>query len=451
MNITSSIFRENDIRGTYPEQINENTIKLVAYAIARKCKKHEINSIAVGRDGRISGPSLLESFCDGLLEAGIHVNNIGLVTSPLLYFAAKKEESKSGIMITGSHNPKNHNGIKMVIDDKPVSGTEIFDLIRNSEEFGKKGEIKYTDIKEPYLEEVSKNIFVQKPEELKVVLDCGNGAAGCIAPDLFKKLGFSVIELFSEIDGNFPNHHPDPGKLENLKDLIAEVEKSNADVGLAFDGDGDRVGLVTNNGDVIFPDKLMMLFSKDILSRNKGKIVFDVKCSNQLENLITEQGGIPIMSPTGHFHIKKAIKKNNALLGGEMSGHIFFNDRWPGFDDGIYAGARMLEILANSEEDIFASIPSMVSTPEINIPSTDEEKFQIVEKFKNNSDFQNANIIDIDGIRVEFKEGWGLLRASNTSPVLVLRFEAETEIDLINIKNIFFNNLKIIKNDIKEF
>ena len=255
MNITSSIFRENDIRGTYPEQINENTIKLVAYAIARKCKKHEINSIAVGRDGRLSGPSLLESFCDGLLEAGIHVNNIGLVTSPLLYFAAKKEESKSGIMITGSHNPKNHNGIKMVIDDKPVSGTEIFDLIRNSEEFGKKGEIKYTDIKELYLEEVSKNIFVQKPEELKVVLDCGNGAAGCIAPDLFKKLGFSVIELFSEVDGNFPNHHPDPGKLENLKDLIAEVEKSNADVGLAFDGDGDRVGLVTNNGDVIFPDK----------------------------------------------------------------------------------------------------------------------------------------------------------------------------------------------------
>ncbi|MDC1377711.1 phosphomannomutase/phosphoglucomutase, partial [Gammaproteobacteria bacterium] len=254
MNITSSIFRENDIRGTYPEQINENTIKLVAYAIARKCKKHEINSIAVGRDGRLSGPSLLESFCDGLLEAGIHVNNIGLVTSPLLYFAAKKEESKSGIMITGSHNPKNHNGIKMVIDDKPVSGTEIFDLIRNSEDFGKKGEIKYTDIKELYLEEVSKNIFVQKPEELKIVLDCGNGAAGCIAPDLFKKLGFSVIELFSEVDGNFPNHHPDPGKLENLKDLITEVEKSNADVGLAFDGDGDRVGLVTNIGEVIFPD-----------------------------------------------------------------------------------------------------------------------------------------------------------------------------------------------------
>ena len=446
MNITSSIFRENDIRGTYPEQINENTIKLVAYAIARKCKKHEINSIAVGRDGRISGPSLLESFCDGLLEAGIHVNNIGLVTSPLLYFAAKKEESKSGIMITGSHNPKNHNGIKMVIDDKPVSGTEIFDLIRNSEEFGKKGEIKYTDIKELYLEEVSKNIFVQKPEELKVVLDCGNGAAGCIAPDLFKKLGFSVIELFSEVDGNFPNHHPDPGKLDNLKDLIAEVEKSNADVGLAFDGDGDRVGLVTNNGDVIFPDKLMMLFSKDILSRDKGKIVFDVKCSNQLENLITEQGSIPIMSPTGHFHIKKAIKKNNALLGGEMSGHIFFNDKWYGFDDGHYAAVRIAEILTNSDKNISELInefPQSFSTPELNITVTDETKFSVIEDFEKNCNLDGEKIT-IDGLRVNFKNGWGLIRASNTTPKLVLRFEGDSLKEMNEIKDLFLSELSRI-------
>ena len=305
MNVPASIFRENDIRGTYPEQINESTIKLIAYAIARKCKKHGISSLAVGRDGRLSGPSLLESFCDGLLEANIDVNNIGLVTSPLLYFAAKKETSKSGIMITGSHNPKNHNGIKMVINDKPVSGTEIFELLGSLEENSQKGCIKYTDIKQLYLEEVSKNISASNPGELKVVLDCGNGAAGCIAPELFKKIGFSVTELYSEVDGNFPNHHPDPGKLDNLKDLIAEVNKKNADLGLAFDGDGDRVGLVTNKGEVVFPDKLMMLFSKDILSREKGKIVFDVKCSNQLENLILELGGIPVMSPTGHFHIKE--------------------------------------------------------------------------------------------------------------------------------------------------
>ena len=279
MNVSASIFRENDIRGIYPEQINESTIKLIAYAIARKCKKHGISSIVVGRDGRLSGPSLLESFCDGLLEANIDVNNIGLVTSPLLYFAAKKETSKSGIMITGSHNPKNHNGIKMVINDKPVSGTEIFELLGGLEENSQKGCIKYTDIKQLYLEEVSKNISVSNPGEFKVVLDCGNGAAGCIAPELFKKIGFSVTELYSEVDGNFPNHHPDPGKLDNLKDLIAEVNKKNADLGLAFDGDGDRVGLVTNKGEVVFPDKLMMLFSKDILSREKGKIVFDVKLS----------------------------------------------------------------------------------------------------------------------------------------------------------------------------
>ena len=225
MNVSASIFRENDIRGTYPEQINESTIKLIAYAIARKCKKDGISSLAVGRDGRLSGPSLLESFCDGLLEANIDVNNIGLVTSPLLYFAAKKEKSKSGIMITGSHNPKNHNGIKMVINDKPVSGTEIFELLGGLEENSQKGCIKYTDIKQLYLEEVSKNISVSNPGELKVVLDCGNGAAGCIAPELFKKIGFSVTELYSEVDGNFPNHHPDPGKLDNLKDLIAEVNK----------------------------------------------------------------------------------------------------------------------------------------------------------------------------------------------------------------------------------
>ena len=452
MNITSSIFRENDIRGTYPEQINENTIKLVAYAIARKCKKHEINSIAVGRDGRLSGPSLLESFCDGLLEAGIHVNNIGLVTSPLLYFAAKKEESKSGIMITGSHNPKNHNGIKMVIDDKPVSGTEIFDLIRNSEDFGKKGEIKYTDIKELYLEEVSKNISVQKPEELKIVLDCGNGAAGCIAPDLFKALGFSVIELFSEVDGNFPNHHPDPGKLENLKDLIAEVEKSNADVGFAFDGDGDRVGLVTNKGEVIFPDKLMMLFSKDILSRDKGKIVFDVKCSNHLAELITKNNGVPVMAPTGHFHIKRTIKENNALLGGEMSGHIFFNDKWYGFDDGPYSGARIIEALSEynsgkSISDIIKTYPKSFSTPELNIDVTDENKFQIVEKFIHENELEGEKN-NIDGLRVNYKNGWGLIRASNTSPKLVLRFEGNTIEDMHNIQSEFLSELARISPDI---
>ena len=451
MNIESSIFREYDIRGTYPEQINESSIKSIAFAIAKRCKKDNISTLVVGRDGRISGPALLEAFCEGLIESGINVDNIGLVTSPLLYFAAKKSKSKSGIMITGSHNPKNYNGIKMVINDSPISGTEIYTLISHEKNTNlEKGEIKYSDIKPIYLEEVCKNISIKNSEKIKVVLDCGNGAAGCIAPDLFKKLGLDVIELFSDVDGNFPNHHPDPGKLENLQDLMNEVKDNNADIGFAFDGDGDRVGLVTNNGDSVFPDKLMMLFSKDILSRDKGSIVFDVKCSNQLENIIRENGGDPIMSPTGHFHIKKSIKKHNSLLGGEMSGHIFFNDKWYGFDDGHYAAARATEILSNHDEnisDIIHKFPISSSTPELNITVTDETKFTIVKKFTNECSLDGKKIT-IDGLRINFNNGWGLIRASNTTPKLVMRFEGNSLKDMNEIKDLFLSELTRICPDI---
>ena len=451
MNIESSIFREYDIRGTYPEQINESSIKSIAFAIAKRCKKDNISTLVVGRDGRISGPALLEAFCEGLIESGINVDNIGLVTSPLLYFAAKKSKSKSGIMITGSHNPKNYNGIKMVINDSPISGTEIYTLISHEKNTNlEKGEIKYSDIKPIYLEEVCKNISIKNSEKIKVVLDCGNGAAGCIAPDLFKKLGLDVIELFSDVDGNFPNHHPDPGKLENLQDLMNEVKDNNADIGFAFDGDGDRVGLVTNNGDSVFPDKLMMLFSKDILSKDKGSIVFDVKCSNQLENIIRENGGDPIMSPTGHFHIKKSIKKHNSLLGGEMSGHIFFNDKWYGFDDGHYAAARATEILSNHDEnisDIIHKFPISSSTPELNITVTDETKFTIVEKFTNECSLDGKKIT-IDGLRINFNNGWGLIRASNTTPKLVMRFEGNSLKDMNEIKDLFLSELTRICPDI---
>ena len=451
MNIESSIFREYDIRGTYPEQINESSIKSIAFAIAKRCKKDNISTLVVGRDGRISGPALLEAFCQGLIESGINVDNIGLVTSPLLYFAAKKSKSKSGIMITGSHNPKNYNGIKMVINDSPISGTEIYTLISHEKNTNlEKGEIKYSDIKPIYLEEVCKNISIKNSEKIKVVLDCGNGAAGCIAPDLFKKLGLDVIELFSDVDGNFPNHHPDPGKLENLQDLMNEVKDNNADIGFAFDGDGDRVGLETNNGDSVFPDKLMMLFSKDILSRDKGSIVFDVKCSNQLENIIRENGGDPIMSPTGHFHIKKSIKKHNSLLGGEMSGHIFFNDKWYGFDDGHYAAARATEILSNHDEnisDIIHKFPISSSTPELNITVTDETKFTIVEKFTNECSLDGKKIT-IDGLRINFNNGWCLIRASNTTPKLVMRFEGNSLKDMNEIKDLFLSELTRICPDI---
>ena len=442
-----SIFRENDIRGTYPEELNELVIKDIAKGIAKKCKAEGVNSIAVARDGRLSGESLLSSFCEAMISYGLDVNCIGLATSPMLYFAAKKENSKSGIMITGSHNPKDYNGIKMVVNNSSVSGNEILTLINDNEELStsNQGQITYNNIKDIYIEEVINNVE-EDLSNLKVVLDCGNGVAGHIAPDLFKKLGCEVIELYSDVDGNFPNHHPDPGKLENLKDIILEVKKQNADIGFAFDGDGDRVGLITNKGEMIFPDKQMMLFSKDILKDKSGGIVFDVKCSNHLENIISSNGGKPIMSPTGHFHIKNAIKKNNALLGGEMSGHIFFNDKWYGFDDGPYAAVRAAEILAKSSEsisDIFSKFPDSFSTPELNITVTDENKFEIVKRFIEESQLEGEKIT-IDGLRVNFKDGWGLLRASNTTPKLVLRFEGGSSESMNRIQEEFISELSRI-------
>jgi len=445
--ILESIFRENDIRGTYPEELNESVIKEVAKGIAKKCFQEDISSIVVARDGRLSGESLLTTFCEAISQYGIDVKNIGLATSPMLYFAAKKENSKSGIMITGSHNPKNYNGIKMVINDNSVSGSEILNLIKNDEILNDSltGNIIYSDIKEMYISEILENIKTEL-SELKVVIDSGNGAAGFVAPELFKRLGCNVIELYSEVDGNFPNHHPDPGKLDNLEDIIYEVKDKNADIGFAFDGDGDRVGLITNLGDIIFPDKQMMLFSEDILNSKKGSIVFDVKCSNHLSNLILKDGGTPIMAPTGHFHIKKAIKKNNALLGGEMSGHIFFNDKWYGFDDGPYAAVRAAEILAKSNKsisDIFREFPESFSTPELNITVTDENKFEIIDRFLTNSNIDGDKIL-IDGLRVNFNDGWGLLRASNTSPKLVMRFEGDTKESMNRIQNEFISELSRI-------
>ena len=453
MEVTKSIFRENDIRGTYPEQLNEYTIGEIGKAIAAKCRKENIDAISVGRDGRLSGESLLDAFCDSLVNSGINVTNVGLVTSPMLYFEAKINNSKSGIIITGSHNPKNHNGLKMVIDDKPVSGTEVLALIEGmkSETF-RRGTLQFKDIKEEYLRKVTESISILNPEKYKVVIDCGNGAAGCIAPELFKKVGCEVIELFSEVDGNFPNHHPDPSKLENMEDLIKSVKNNNADLGLAFDGDGDRVGLITNTGENIFPDKYMMMLSENILSQQPGPIVFDVKCSNHLDELIAKNNGVPVMAPTGHFHIKRAIKENNALLGGEMSGHIFFNDKWYGFDDGPYSGARIIEALSEyqgnkSISDIMKTYPESFSTPELNIDVTDENKFQIVEKFISENNLQGEEIT-IDGLRVNYKNGWGLIRASNTSPKLVLRFEGNTIEDMNNIQNEFLSELSRISPDI---
>ena len=448
MKVIESIFREYDIRGTYPEEINEGVISIIGQAIALKCKQEGITEISVGRDGRLSGEILLDSMCNSIAKSGISVTNIGLVTSPILYYAAKKNVSKSGIMITGSHNPKDDNGIKMVINDKPVSGTEILSLTKFVPEFDKtKKEIIKIDIIEDYINDVLQKIRLNHPENVKIVVDCGNGAAGCVAPQLFERLGCNVINLFSEIDGNFPNHHPDPGKIANLQDLIKAVKDEKADLGLAFDGDGDRVGLVTEKGDVVFPDKIMMLFAEDVLTKNNGgQIIFDVKCSNSLAQIIESNGGEPIMSPTGHFHIKNKLRETNALLAGEMSGHIFFNDNWYGFDDGHYAGVRIIDLINRSDSSIdqmVSRLPESFSTPELNIHVSDDIKFDIVQKFAEEC-LLDGNKITIDGLRIEFSNGWGLLRASNTTPKLVLRFEGDSEDDLKTIQENFLNEFKRI-------
>ena len=446
--IEESIFREYDIRGIVPEQINEFSIKAIASAIARKCSDERVNELALGRDGRLSGEKILKLLSRELQSLGINIVNVGEVTSPLLYFAAKKLNSKSGVMITGSHNPKNYNGFKIVINDMPVSGIEMLNLTSkklNPKDIG--FEIMKEDLMDEYIEEVVSQAS-KNSKKIKVVVDCGNGSAGEIAPKLMRALGHEVVELFCEIDGNFPNHHPDPGKVENLQDLIEIVKKEEADLGIAFDGDGDRLGVVSNLGEIIYPDQLMMIFSRAVLKNSKRKeIVFDVKCTNLLAEIITEAGGIPIMSPTGHFHIKNTLKKTNAPLAGEMSGHIFFNDQWYGFDDGHYSAFRLIEVIKDSTSSLstmFDQLPKAYSTPEVNINVDEQKKFKIVKDFVSQSNFGEGEKITIDGLRVNFNDGWGLLRASNTTPKLVLRFEANSPKRLNEIQNIFLNQLKKI-------
>jgi len=435
--MNKNIFREYDIRGIYPKDLNEDIYFEIGNAIAHKCNQLNIDSIVIGRDGRLSGKSLIDALENSLLNNGISVENIGIVTSPLLYYAAKKHRSKSGIMVTGSHNPKEYNGIKMIINDEPVSGTEIFELIGTPNNSTSKGTASANeDVIDNYIEEV-KSKSIQSCHEMKVVIDCGNGAAGVIAPKLFKALGFHVIEIYSEVDGNFPNHHPDPGDHKNLKDLSDMVLSEKANIGLAFDGDGDRLGVVDNEGKIISQDRFLMLLAKDILKDSpKAKIIFDVKCTNRLKDVILSYGGEPIMSPTGHFHIKKMLRETNAHLAGEMSGHIFFNDDWYGFDDAHYSGYRLIKILTENESELselLDEFPEGFTTPEINLDVDEDKKFQIVDQFKKNASFENASVSKLDGLRVEYEDGWGLLRASNTTPKLVLRFEGTSQKSLDDI------------------
>ncbi|MQU04558.1 phosphomannomutase/phosphoglucomutase [Pseudomonas helleri] len=449
-----TIFRAYDIRGVVPQTLTAETAYWIGRAIGSQSLAEGEPNVSIGRDGRLSGPELVERLIQGVADSGCHVSDVGLVPTPALYYAANVLAGKSGVMLTGSHNPSNYNGFKIVIAGDTLANEQIQALhtrLKNNDLTWGEGSIERVDILSRYADEIVKDIKLAK--KLKVVVDCGNGAAGVIAPQLLEALGCEVIPLFCEVDGNFPNHHPDPGKPENLVDLIAKVKETNADLGLAFDGDGDRVGVVTNTGTMVFPDRLLMLFAQDVLERNpNAEIIFDVKCTRRLTPLIKEYGGRPLMWKTGHSLIKKKMKATGALLAGEMSGHIFFKERWFGFDDGIYSAARLLEILSKQQqtaEELFETFPNDISTPEINIDVTDESKFSIIEALHDAQWGEAAELTSIDGVRVDYPQGWGLVRASNTTPVLVLRFEADTEAELQRIKDVFHAQLKRVAPDLQ--
>jgi phosphomannomutase/phosphoglucomutase len=440
--VDPGIFRAYDIRGIVGESLTPEVAFEIGRAIGSEAYFRGEQTVVVARDGRLSGPELTESLIRGLLATGRDVKDIGQVPTPVLYFAAQYLGSNSGVMVTGSHNPPNYNGFKIVLGGETLSN-EAIDALRQRIESGDmltgEGSLETVDVLPDYIERVKSDIQIARP--MKVVVDCGNGVAGVVAPRLLEALGCEITELFCEVDGNFPNHHPDPSKTENLAALIQAVQEQGAELGIAFDGDGDRLGVVSSQGEIIWPDRVLMLLAMDVLSRNPGaQIIYDVKCSRHVASVVTEHGGEPLMWATGHSLIKAKMKETGALLAGEMSGHIFFKERWFGFDDALYSAARLLEILANeagSSSDLFASLPDSMSTPELNVPMAEGEPAVFMEKLLNGAHFENARVATIDGMRVEFERGWGLVRASNTTPCLVLRFEADDELALSTIQDEF--------------
>ena len=442
---SAEIFRAYDIRGVVGETLTERAVYQVGRAFAAEALQHHQSSAVVGGDGRTTTPALRRALHRGLREGGLHVTDIGCVPTPLVYFATHVLGTGTGIMITGSHNPPEYNGLKMMIAGTALAEERIRRLrqrIERGDFSSGAGEFATMDVVDRYIERVAGDVAIaQPPQALKVAVDCGNGVAGLVAPQLLSALGCEVIPLYADVDGAFPNHHPDPAEAANLSDLVRAVRVQRADVGIAFDGDGDRLGVVTDRGDIIWPDRAMMLFARDILARNPGAgIVFDVKCSRHLPALIRASGGRPIMWKTGHSHIKAKIRTDGALFGGEFSGHLCFADRWYGFDDAIYSAARLLEVLAaagRAAHEVFADLPAAVATPEIKVATTETAKFEIVRRLAAEADFGPGALHDIDGVRVDYADGWGLVRASNTSPVLSLRFEADDEAALNRIQATF--------------
>ena len=458
MQVNPSIFKAYDIRGVVPSTLTEEVAYHLGHAFGTHAAAHGETAVAVGRDGRLSGPALSQALIRGLVDVGVQVIDIGAATTPMLYFAASTL-CASGIQVTGSHNPKDYNGFKMVLGGRAIYGDEIQSLrtIMQNETWVLKsgGNVKQVDVTADYQARIVSDIRLHRP--MKIVVDCGNGIAGATAPSIFRAIGCEVIELFSEVDGNFPNHHPDPSKLDNLKDLLHALKNSDAEIGLAFDGDGDRLGIVTKDGNIIFPDRQMALFAQDVLSRVPGgTIVFDVKCSQRLAPAIRQAGGEPLMFKTGHSLIKAKMKEINSPLGGEMSGHIFFKERWYGFDDGTYAGCRLLEIVSKSADAsvVLNALPTSFSTPELNVACAEGEPHRVsaalldlVASGNLPSPAFKPEVCAIDGLRIDWIDGFGLIRASNTTPVLVLRFEGHTPEALSRIEKDMLVLLRTVKPD----
>ena len=453
MQLSASIFKAYDIRGIVPSTVSEDVAEGLGKAFGATALAQGEKTVAVGRDGRLSGLSLAAALMRGLVAAGVNVIDVGMVTTPMLYFAASTLAT-SGIQVTGSHNPKDYNGFKMVLGGRAIYGDDIQALktlmaLETWKLPAQAGSITQVNVEKDYRERIVSGVKLSRP--MKIVIDSGNGVAGASAPAIFRALGCEVTELFSEVDGDFPNHHPDPSKPENLKDLIKALQSGDAELGLAFDGDGDRLGIVTKDGQNIYPDRQMMLFARDVLSRVPGgTILFDVKCSQRLAPEIEAAGGVPLMYKTGHSLIKAKMKEVNSPLGGEMSGHIFFKERWYGFDDGTYAGARLLEILSRSPDAgaVLNGLPTSFSTPELNVICKEGEPHTVVEALIKSAHFAApAKISTIDGVRVDWPDGFGLIRASNTTPVLVLRFEGHTQDALHRIEADMLALLRSVKPD----
>ncbi|MDR6445036.1 phosphomannomutase/phosphoglucomutase [Paraburkholderia terricola] len=460
--ISKSIFKAYDIRGVIGKTLDADAARSIGRAFGSEVRAQGGDAVVVARDGRLSGPELIQALSDGLRAAGVDVVNVGMVPTPVGYFAASvplqldggERRVDSCIVVTGSHNPPDYNGFKMVLRGAAIYGEQILALHqRIVDENFSAGSGTYTeyDIEDAYLDRIASDIKLTRP--IKIVVDTGNGVAGGLAPRLFKKLGCELVELFTEIDGNFPNHHPDPAHPENLQDVIRALKETDAEIGFAFDGDGDRLGVVTKDGQIIYPDRQLMLFAEEVLSRNKGaQIIYDVKCTRNLAKWVKDKGGEPLMWKTGHSLVKAKLRETGAPLAGEMSGHVFFKDRWYGFDDGLYTGARLLEILTRvaNPSQLLNSLPNSNSTPELQLKLEEGENFELIARLQQNAQFIGADdVVKIDGLRVEYPDGFGLARSSNTTPVVVMRFEADNDAALKRIQEDFRRVILAEKADAK--